>query len=100
MRTLRNGVLLALAAALLLQLFFIGRIALMAVLDPQSTTFERSEAWRLARAGELRWRQDWRGYAQISDHLKRAVIASEDDSFASHEGVDWEAIEKAWERNA
>ena len=100
MRTLRNGVLLALAAALALQLFFIGRIALMAVLAPQSTTFERSEAWRLALGGELRWRQDWRGYAQISDHLKRAVIASEDDSFASHEGVDWEAIEKAWERNA
>ena len=100
MRTLRNGVLLALAAALLLQLFFIGRIALMAVLDPQSTTFERSEAWRLARAGELRWRQDWRGYAQISDHLKRAVIASEDDSFANHEGVDWDALEKAWEKNA
>ena len=100
MRTLRNGVLLALAAALALQLFFIGRIALMAVLAQQSTTFERSEAWRLALGGELRWRQDWRGYAQISDHLKRAVIASEDDSFASHEGVDWEAIEKAWERNA
>ena len=58
MRTLRNGVLLALAAALALQLFFIGRIALMAVLAPQSTTFERSEAWRLALGGELRWRQD------------------------------------------
>ena len=100
MRTLRNGVLLALAAALLLQLFFIGRIALMSVVDPQSTAFQRSEAWRIANTGALRWRQDWRGYAQISDHLKRAVIASEDDSFASHEGVDWDAIERAWERNA
>jgi hypothetical protein len=35
-------------AAVLLQLFFVGRIALMAVVDPQSTSFQRSEAWRLA----------------------------------------------------
>ena len=38
-------------------------------------------------------------YGQISDNLKRAVIASEDGSFTSHEGVDWEALEKAWDRN-
>ena len=97
---LRRWLVLAVLALLLLQAFFIGRIALTAVLAPQSTTFQRSEAWRLATAGQLRWRQDWRDYGQISDHLKRAVIASEDDSFASHEGVDWDAIEKAWERNA
>ena len=28
------------------------------------------------------------------------MIASEDDDFVNHEGVDWEAIDKAWERNA
>lgn len=100
MRLLGRWLLLAVVGAVLLQLFFIGRIALMAVLDPQSTTFERSEAWRLARAGELRWSQRWRDYGQISDQLKRAVIASEDDSFTNHEGVDWEAMERAWERNA
>ncbi len=100
MRSLGRFLLLALVAALALQLFFVGRIALMVVVDPQSTTFQRSEAWRLASAGTLRWRQDWRDYGQIADTLKRAVIASEDDSFASHEGVDWDAIEKAWERNA
>ncbi|HPW09467.1 MAG TPA: monofunctional biosynthetic peptidoglycan transglycosylase, partial [Burkholderiaceae bacterium] len=38
---------LALVATLALQLYFIGRIALMAVVDPQSTAFERSEAWRV-----------------------------------------------------
>ena len=35
-----------------------------------------------------------------SDHLKRAVIASEDDGFAYHDGVDWDALEKAWQKNA
>ncbi len=99
MRLLGRWLLLSLAALLVLQLFFIGRIATMAVLDPQSTSFQRSEAWRLASSGQLRWRQDWRDYEQIADHLKRAVIAAEDDGFVNHEGVDWEAIDKAWERN-
>ena len=100
MRRLGRWLLLVLVAGLALQLFFIGRIALMSAVDPQSTAFQRSEAWRIANTGALRWRQDWRDYDQISDHLKRAVIAAEDDSFASHEGVDWDAIERAWERNA
>jgi monofunctional biosynthetic peptidoglycan transglycosylase len=89
------------AAALALQVFFIGRIAMMVVVDPQSTTFERSEAWRiLTEKGTLRWRQNWVPYAQISDSLKRAVIASEDGDFVNHDGVEWEAIQKAWDKNA
>ncbi len=38
-------------------------------------------------------------YAQISPQLGRAVIAAEDARFTSHEGVDWEAIEKAIDDN-
>lgn len=73
----------------------------MLVIDPQSTAFERSEAWRVTtEKGSLRWRQQWTPYSQISNHLKRAVIASEDDGFANHDGVDWNALEKAWQKNA
>jgi monofunctional biosynthetic peptidoglycan transglycosylase len=36
-------------AGLGLQIVFAGRIVMMAVLDPSSTTFQRSEAWRLLR---------------------------------------------------
>ena len=92
---------LVLIALLALQLYFVARIALMAVVTPQSTSFQRSEAWRLINEkGSLRWRQQWVDYKQISDNLKRAVIASEDDGFSNHEGVDWDALEKAWEKNA
>ena len=57
--------------------------------------------WRIAtEKHRLPWRQRWLPYERISDHLKRAVIAAEDDGFANHEGVDWDALEKAWERNA
>ncbi|MBB5203492.1 monofunctional biosynthetic peptidoglycan transglycosylase [Inhella inkyongensis] len=100
MRFLGRYLLLLLLGALALQLYFMARIALMAVWDPGSTTFQRSEMWRVAKTqGQLPWRQQWVDAGQISPQLSRAVIASEDGSFADHGGLDWEAIESAWERN-
>ncbi|HEY9025720.1 MAG TPA: transglycosylase domain-containing protein [Burkholderiaceae bacterium] len=91
---------LVLLSALALQLFFAARIAAMRVIDPQSTSFQRSEAWRLlVQKHEIAWSQQWAGYPRLSDHLKRAVIASEDAGFSEHSGVEWDALEKAWERN-
>ncbi|NDP40678.1 MAG: monofunctional biosynthetic peptidoglycan transglycosylase [Rhodoferax sp.] len=89
------------AALLALQLYFVVRIAAMTVVNPQSTSFQRSQAWQLAHGeGSWHWRQQWVDYPQIADNLKRAVIASEDDSFTVHDGVDWDALEKAWQKNA
>ena len=100
MKALLRLIALLLVAGAALQIFFVARIALAATVDPQSTTFQRSEAWRIAtQKGQLRWRQQWLPYEEISDNLKRAVIAAEDGSFTNHDGVDWEAIEKAWQRN-
>jgi monofunctional biosynthetic peptidoglycan transglycosylase len=91
---------LLLLCGLALQLYFVARVALMTVLDPSSTTFQRSEAWRLLRTSdEAGWSQQWVPYAQIAASLKRAVIASEDAGFTEHSGVEWEAIERAWEKN-
>jgi monofunctional biosynthetic peptidoglycan transglycosylase len=92
---------LVVLAMLALQLFFVGRIALMTSMAPESTAFQRSEVWRLAQQPQgLRWREDWVPYGQISEQLKRAVIVSEDDIFARHDGVQWDALEKAWRQNA
>ena len=100
MRAAWRLLVLVLLAGLALQLYFVGRIALMTVLDPESTAFQRSEAWLVASStGSLKWRQQWVPYASLPDTLKRAVIASEDASFIDHEGVDVEALEKAWEKN-
>jgi monofunctional biosynthetic peptidoglycan transglycosylase len=46
-----------------------------------------------------RLEQQWVPYSRISANLKRAVIASEDANFAEHDGVDWDALEKAYTRN-
>ncbi|WP_077033237.1 monofunctional biosynthetic peptidoglycan transglycosylase [Pelomonas sp. KK5] len=89
---------LLLLSLLCLQLYFAARIALMNVLAPQSTSFQRSEIWRLAtEQHQVLWSQDW--VEPLPNTLKRAVIASEDSTFADHGGVDWDAMEKAWEKN-
>jgi len=93
-------VVLVLLSGLALQAYFLARVALMTVVDPQSTSFQRSEAWRIATEKHaLPWSQQWVGYERISANLKRAVIASEDANFSDHSGVEWDALEKAWERN-
>ena len=100
---LRHGVrLLSLIvlSTLALQLYFLVRVTLMVVVDPQSTTFQRSEIRRIVGEQQrLLWSQQWVADERISDHLKRAVIASEDAGFADHSGVEWDALEKAWEKN-
>ena len=101
MKALERWLLLVLCAALALQLFFVLRIALAAWWDPQSTSLQRSEMWRIWQQSGLQrpWQQQWVDYTQISPHLKRAVLTAEDDGFVEHDGVQWEAIERAWERN-
>ena len=96
-----------LLAGIALELFFLLRIAAMIAIDPQSTTFQRSEAWLIATQGRSNngkgdggWKQRWVPYDQIAEPLKRAVIASEDSEFIYHQGIEWEAIERARQRNA
>ena len=97
---LLRGALLVLLCALSLQLFFLARVALMLVVDPQSTSFQRSEIVRLAvDKHQVAWAQQWVDNDRIAAHLKRAVIASEDAGFAEHSGVEWDALEAAWEKN-
>jgi monofunctional biosynthetic peptidoglycan transglycosylase len=83
-----------------LQLGWALRIGAMAWIDPQSTSFQRSEIWRLlTEKGRVAWSQQWVDAAAIGPNLKRAVIASEDAGFVDHGGVEWDAIEQAWAKN-
>ena len=100
LRPLGRALALLVVSALALQLYFAVRIVMMLVIDPQSTTFQRSEIWRLlTQRQSVAWSQEWVPYERIAEPLKRAVIASEDAGFVEHSGVEWDAIEQAWERN-
>lgn len=82
------------------QFWFLAHIVWWKWFDPGSTSFMRD---RLAQMREqdpsAKLRHRWVAYQRISPNLKRAVIAAEDARFTEHEGVDWEAIEKAYEDN-
>jgi len=41
--------------------------------------------------------QQWVPIERISPNLQRAVIAGEDTNFATHNGFDYEALQKAWD---
>jgi monofunctional biosynthetic peptidoglycan transglycosylase len=104
MRRLLRWAALACAAVLIvlvaIQLWYLGWIAWWKWNNPGETSFMAREAVALREKNpksELRFR--WVDYSRISIHLKRAVITSEDARFAEHEGVDWEAIEKAYKEN-
>ena len=44
-------------------------------------------------------KRDYVSYDEMSDNVKRAVIASEDQNFFNHNGFDYKAIQKAMEHN-
>ena len=85
----------------MLQVFFTARIALMAAINPASTSFERSQLWQRWQptAPNTTWQQQWVDYEAISPALKQAVLTAEDDLFTQHQGVHWQAMQKAWQRN-
>jgi monofunctional biosynthetic peptidoglycan transglycosylase len=64
--------------------------------NPATTGVMRQREREARKAGRtLRRQQSWVPLGRISRHLAHAVLASEDQNFFGHEGVDWEAIEKA-----
>jgi monofunctional biosynthetic peptidoglycan transglycosylase len=90
----------AAGAFLFIQLSYLGRVWWMKDHNPQATAFMEDRLDRLRQkkpAAQLR--HAWVPYDRISIHLKRAIVASEDARFVDHEGFDWNAIEKAMEKN-
>lgn len=75
-------------------------IALRFVNPP--TTFlmiQRSLAKEATGNDARKIQHTWINYEDISDHLKRAAIASEDANFMKHRGLDLGAIKKAYEES-
>jgi monofunctional biosynthetic peptidoglycan transglycosylase len=68
--------------------------------NPDATAFMQARLEKMREKNpDARLKLQWVPYAKVSVHLKRAVVAAEDARFMDHEGFDWEAIQKAWEKN-
>lgn len=92
--------LIALCALLLVQFWFLVHIWYWASHNPGPTAFMQSRLDILREKNpKAELRHQWVPYRAISVHLKRAIIAAEDAKFLDHEGFDWEAIQKAYEKN-
>ncbi|MFA7605003.1 MAG: monofunctional biosynthetic peptidoglycan transglycosylase [Rhodocyclaceae bacterium] len=94
--------LLAVALALLLcyQLWILAHVWWWRDHNPASTRFMRLQLAELReQQAEVVPKHQWVAYEQISEHLKRAVVAAEDDHFMTHRGFDWAGMQRALERN-
>jgi len=60
---------------------------------------EQREEEARAKGRRPRTAQTWVPLSAVSRHLIHAVIASEDQTFFGHEGVDWRAIQESIERD-
>ncbi|MEY3669365.1 MAG: monofunctional biosynthetic peptidoglycan transglycosylase [Burkholderiaceae bacterium] len=99
-RALRWVALVAVTLFVGYELYVLGSVYWLRAHNPPSTAFMTAERERLsALKPPVRIRQTWVRYSAISMHAKRAVIAAEDSGFVDHEGIDWEAIEKAAREN-
>jgi len=88
------------AIFLAVQLSFLVRVWWWRDHNPQATAFMEASLERLqAKKPGAKLRHAWVPYDRISPALKRAIVAAEDARFAEHEGFDWDAIEKALEKN-
>ncbi|MTV40073.1 monofunctional biosynthetic peptidoglycan transglycosylase [Duganella radicis] len=85
---------------LAVQLYFFLQIWWWVDHNPSMTSFMRQQQSALREKNpKANIQQLWVPYNRISNNLKRAIIASEDANFSEHEGVDWEAMQKAYEKN-
>lgn len=97
---IRRGLLAVVLLFVAYQLWLLGHVLWWKWMPPAETSFMSLRLDEISRDkpdAELHYR--WVPYGKISIHLKRAVVAAEDDTFVDHEGFDWEGIQKAIEKN-
>ena len=84
----------------LVQLYFFLMVCWYSAFNPRMTNMMSDQLAALRKKNpNAELVQQWVPYNSISPNLKRAVIASEDANFNDHDGVDWDALQKAYEKN-
>jgi monofunctional glycosyltransferase len=75
-------------------------VSRLRIISPKKTAFMeyREEEWE-KQGKKKKINQQWVSLPQISPYVIKAVIIAEDDKFWSHEGFDFNAMQKAIERD-
>jgi monofunctional biosynthetic peptidoglycan transglycosylase len=100
LRWLWRLVLFVLIALTLVQFWFAIHVWYWSRNNPQMTAFMEQRLEKMREQNpDAALKHQWVPYQRISTHLKRAIVAAEDAKFLDHGGFDWEAMQKAYERN-
>ncbi|MDP2758810.1 MAG: monofunctional biosynthetic peptidoglycan transglycosylase [Sideroxyarcus sp.] len=95
-----RSVMLLFAVLVLYQLWLFAHICWWIKFNPASSSFMENRLEMMQdRNPDAELKHKWVPYKNISNHLKRALIAAEDAKFVDHDGFDWEGIQKAYEKN-
>lgn len=86
---------------LLFACFSVAQVLLLRVMDPPFSAFMAARQLDALLTGDMGFRvaYDWRDFDRLSPNLPLALVASEDQNFARHNGFDFAAIEKAQAHN-
>ncbi len=80
------------------QLMVLARVARLRSENPATTSLIDARAKETrARGQEPRRTQVWLPLDRISPNLQRAVLAGEDTNFVTHNGFDYQAIQRTWD---
>lgn len=102
-KILYKSLLITALVGLLMYLYMIlPDVSVLAKTNPRSTALMELRDTEYRQKGLRTPRQQiWVSYSAVSEHLKKAILVSEDASFFSHPGVDvqelTEAMKKDWE---
>ena len=100
MRWIWRSVAVFFAVLFLYQLWLFAHVCWWVKYNPSSSAFMDTRLEIMQdKNPDAELRQKWVPYAKISDNLKRALVAAEDEKFVDHEGFDWEGIQKAYVKN-
>ena len=99
-RLLWRLTLLLIAALVVYESWFFGKVVWWIWVNPTNTAFMEARLENMREDNpKARLRHKWVPYADISVNLKRALIAAEDGKFLDHDGFDWQAIQRAASKN-
>ncbi|MES2824251.1 MAG: monofunctional biosynthetic peptidoglycan transglycosylase [Pseudomonadota bacterium] len=99
-RTSKWFVVIAFALLCAYQLWLFAHVLYWKWNEPTTTSFMDLRLDEMQeKKPNARLNYKWVAYTQISVHLKRAVVASEDDKFMEHRGFDWDGMQDAFEKN-
>jgi monofunctional biosynthetic peptidoglycan transglycosylase len=103
-RIIKTGFVVVLSLFTLFVLYEVAtfpRVSELQTRNPETTSMIETRLKEAREEGrEPRRIQQWVPLSRISPALQRAVLAGEDTNFATHNGFDYEAIQRAWDEGS